>query len=152
MNGKKWYFKEIFKSFTTIVTSLFFACALVTLLVATQEFSVLKRLQSLSSINFILVATLIFVCMVGFGFILGIKDKALTLADAVYFAMAISGVGFLIYLTATVKSVSQIESAVCLSLILFGGVLMIVRSYYFNGDQTKTYRSNILKDYFGTIR
>lgn len=152
MSGKKWYFKEIFKSFTTIVTSLFFACALVTLLVATQEFSVLKRLQSLSSINFILVATLIFVCMVGFGFILGIKDKALTIADAVYFAMAISGVGFLSYLTATVKSVSQIESAVCLSLILFGGVLMIVRSYYFNGDQTKTYRSNILKDYFGTIK
>ena len=152
MNGKKWYFKEIFKSFSTIVSALFFACVFLTFLVMSQEFSIFERLKTLDNLNFILLASLIFFCTVGVGFILCVKDKNFSIIDAIYFAMAISGVGFLIYLTATAKSVSQIESVICLSLILFGGILMIIRSYYFNGDQTKGIRSNKLKDYFGIIK
>lgn len=134
MYNKRKYLKDLVKNGHLLVALLLTSFAM-TFIIANYEFGILSVVrQYIHLINFLLVAFVIFAVLVLIYAVKGLFSKKTTVADSIYLAVLLSGIGFMIYSVVVLDSLSARRLMVILFAIFAGFIPSVIRLFTYSND------------------
>ncbi len=127
MNENRSYFKSFMKS-GLLVFTLFITTLIMTLIYSNYQFKILSKFMHIDHLGTYIGVALILGAIIGFAYLLlNLKVKHLTLADAIYLALIITGLIFTACSIFFIGSFNTRRILFCTLTIGFGFILFIAR-------------------------
>ncbi len=148
------YIKNLFK-FGNLIPSLLLTALALTAIALNYEFHLFRDFQSRKELFTLLIVAVSIIAVVGLGFLLtSIKNKMITFADHLCFAMVLTAIGLMIYNFAVFNTINPRPLYAIIALFVVGLIFMILYAKFFDETATSNeiiYTKNCMSGYFATI-
>ncbi len=148
------YIKNLFK-YCNLIPSLLLTALALTAIALNYEFHLFREFQSRKELFTLLIVAVAIMAFVGLGFLLtSIKNKMMTFADHLCFAMVLTAIGLLIYNFAVFNTVNPRPLYAIIALFVVGLIFMILYAKFFDETATSNeiiYTKNSMSGYFATV-
>lgn len=134
MYNKKKYLKDLLKNGHLLMAFLLTSLAM-TFIVANYEFRLISTVRKYTHLlNFLFVGLAIFGVLILVYAIKGLFSKKTTMADSIYLAIFLAGIGFLLYNVLVLESISLLRLTVIVFAIFVGFIPLIIRLFTYSND------------------